>query len=384
MYFVEKSKGTNFIKQFDYALFIAVLILSVIGMVVLSSATRVMPNGADGNKIMIMQSIGLVIGIVLSIVICSFDYKDFKNLGVLFYIFGIALLVLVLVPGIGVEKQGARSWFNLPFMGSFQPSELAKIAFVIFASVFLERIKDEQKNKNFNIIKLFFYTALPIGLVMLQPDAGTAMVFMFTFAVLVFICGLPYKYILATISAFVVSAPFIWFFVLQEHQKKRFYSFLTPEKYAQGDAYNVIKSITAVGSGKLYGKGIYKGIQTQSAAGVPVKESDFIFSVIGEEIGFIGAVIVVLIIFFILMRCIYIAKNSRDSYGSFLVIGLTGMMAFHFIENISMSIGLLPVTGIPLPFVSQGGSSMIANYIAVGIILSVSMRKKKVIFNNSQ
>jgi rod shape determining protein RodA len=394
MYFVEKTKGFNFFKQFDYSLFLAVVLLSGIGMAVLTSATRVMPGGAKNmielfpgfeiNKIVITQAIGLMIGIVASLVISSIDYKDFRNLGILLYLFGIVLLVLVLIPGIGVEKQGARSWFELPVMGSFQPAEIVKIAFIIFTSIFFERIKDGQKEKKYNKLKLLIYTVLPIGLVLKQPDAGTAMVFMFAFAVMVFICGVPFRYIFITLGTAFASAPFLWMYVLKEHQKKRFYSFLTPEKYAQGDAYNVIKSKIAIGSGQIWGQGLMQGRQTQYEAGVPVKESDFIFSVVGEELGFIGAALILILIFFILLRCIYIARNSRDTYGAFLVVGLTGMMAFHFIENISMSMGLLPVTGIPLPFVSQGGSSMIANYVAVGVILSVSMRRKRVIFNNGQ
>ena len=147
-----------------------------------------------------------------------------------------------------------------------------------------------------------------------------------------------------------------------------------------------------IGSGQLFGKGLFHGLQTQNSSSVirssnfnvPEKQNDFIFSVIGEELGFIGSIAVLLLIFFILFRCLYIARNSRDEYGSFMVIGITAIFAFHFIENIGMCIGVLPVTGIPLPFISQGGSSLVTNYISVGILLSVSMRRKRTIFNSSQ
>ncbi|MFZ5985961.1 MAG: FtsW/RodA/SpoVE family cell cycle protein, partial [Bacillota bacterium] len=171
-----------------------------------------------------------------------------------------------------------------------------------------------------------------------------------------------------------------WFFVLNEKRKDRIRVFFNPELDPLGSGWNVIRSKMAIGSGQIFGKGLFKGIQTQNSS-VPVKESDFIFSVVGEELGFVGAVIILVLVFFILMRCVYIAKNARDSYGSFLVTGVTSFLAIHFIENIGMSIGLLPVTGIPLPFVSAGGSSMLTNYIAMGIVLSVSMRRQRVIFN---
>ncbi len=381
MYSVEKTKGINYFRQFDYPLFIGVLALSAIGLVALHSATRVLPKGYDGDKMFLMQVVCMAIGIVFAIITSLIDYKDFKILGVILYLFCVLLLVLVYF--IGIERYGARSWLYIPFYGTYQPSELAKVAVVIFISIFLERIKDEQKDKVKNIIKLLIYTAIPIVLIMMQPDDGTAMVFIFIFAVMVFICGISYKYVFGAIGAFILSLPLLWLYVLKEHQKYRIRVFLNPELAPMEEGYNVLQSKMAIGSGQIYGSGLYQGIQTQHM-GVPIKWSDFIFSVIGEEMGFIGATAVVLLALFILLRCIYIARSARDSYGSFLVIGITAMFAFHFIENMGMSIGLLPVTGIPLPFVSHGGSAMVTNYVAIGVVLSVSMRRKKAIFNSSQ
>ncbi|MFZ5986078.1 MAG: FtsW/RodA/SpoVE family cell cycle protein, partial [Bacillota bacterium] len=185
MYFVEKTKDFNFFKRFDYPLFIAVIILSVIGSVVLSSAVNTMSSG----RRMLMVQVGcLVIGAVLSVLISFIDYKDFRVLGILFYIFTIALLVLVLIIGTG-DNLGSRSWLNVAGF-SFQPSELAKISFILVSSVFLERIYDGQKNKNANIAKLLLYSAIPMALVLAQKDFGTTMVFVFVFFVMVFICGL--------------------------------------------------------------------------------------------------------------------------------------------------------------------------------------------------
>lgn len=378
MYFVEKTKGINMSKQFDYLLFSLVFLLSIFGMVILSSATLSMSNGP---RLMTTQIISLVLGVVLSIIASAIDYKDFKNLGIILYIASIMLLLLVLFKGTGEQEWGSRSWLRFGGVG-FQPSELAKITFAMIASMFLERVV-EGTDKVKNIAKLVLYAALPVGLVIIQPDVGTAIVFCFMFIMMIFIAGISYKYILTGAGMFLASLPLLWFFVLEEFQKARIMVFIFPELDPQVRGYHVIQSKRTIGSGQIFGKGLYEGIQTQNGI-VPEKQTDFIFTVIGEELGFIGSVLIVLAITIILMRCMYIAKNSRDTYGAFLVVGMTSMLAFHFIENIGMCIGLLPVTGIPLPFLSLGGSNMITNYIAIGIILSVSMRRKRTIFNSTQ
>ncbi len=377
MYFVEKTKDFNFFKKFDYILFFAIVILGVIGAFVVSSAVNYLPSA---RKMVIVHVGTFVVGIVMAIVISCIDYKDFRTLGIFFYIVTTGLLIAVPFIGTG-EDLGSRNRIDLGFI-TFQPSELAKISYVLVAAVFLERIYDDQKNRKVNIFKFLLYSAIPMGLIVAQKDFGTALVFVFAFFVLVFICGIAYKYLIALLSLFLLSTPFLWFFVLNDKRRDRIKVFLNPELDPLGAGFNVIRSKLAVGSGQIYGKGLYRGIQTQNGS-VPVSESDFIFSVVGEELGFIGALIIVLLICFILIRCIYIARQARDSYGSFVVIGISSVWAFHAMENIGMSIGVFPVTGIPLPFVSSGGSYMLTNFIAVGIILSISMRRKKEIFNSS-
>jgi rod shape determining protein RodA len=213
----------------------------------------------------------------------------------------------------------------------------------------------------------------------LQKDFGTTMVFLFIIVTMLFIYGIKYRYFLIVLGFGVLSSPFAWFFALNEKRRDRIRVFIDPERDPLGAGMNVSRSKLAIGSGQITGKGLFEGPQTQNSA-VPVKESDFIFSVIGEELGFIGALIIILLIMVLLIRCIYIAMNAREHFGSFMVVGISSMFAIHFIENIGMSIGILPVTGIPLPFISAGGSSMVTNLTAVGILLSISMRQKKVIF----
>mgnify|MGYP001139709561 CR=1 FL=1 len=381
MYSVEKTRGLNYFKYYDYMLFISVLLLSGIGILVLYSATLSME---DGSNIILKQSIMLGIGIVLALAISTFDYKDFKTIGIIFYLVSIVLLIYVLFRGTGASQWGSKSWMVLPVVGSFQPSEIAKITFVIVISTFFERLKEGQERAGKNMVKLAVYSAIPIGLVILQKDFGTSLVFIFMFIVMIFIYGLQYRYMLLGVVASIPCSVFGWIFLLNQKRKDRILTFIFPEMADPlSNGFNIKYAIWAIGSGKIFGKGIFQGILTRRGS-VPVKESDFIFTVVGEELGFIGSVAVVILVLVLILRCLYIAKNSRDLYGSYVVIGLTAMMGFHFIENIGMNIGILPITGIPLPFFSKGGSAMVTNFIAIGIILSVSMRRKRTIFNSSQ
>ncbi len=392
MYYVEKTKGTDYFKQFDYPLFAAVLLLSAYGIIALRSALG-SPSSTDTlvpgvSNVWLKQVICLGIGIIAAIVISAIDYKDFKTLGIVLYLGSIALLVLVLI--IGKETNGTMGWIEVPVIGGFQPSELSKVAYVVIVPLFFERLK-EGKNVGKNVVKLIIYALLPIGLVLLQPDVGTAMVFVFAFVVLLFIYGIPYKYFLIAIGAFAAAAPIIWLYVLPmkrfDHIRNRILTFIFPENDLLGAGLQVYRSKVTIGSGQIFGKGIFYGLResgTSSMFNVPANETDFIFSVIGEEMGFIGSVIFVLIVFFLLFRIIQISMSARDMYGSYMAICVAAMLGFHFIENIGMCIGVMPVTGIPLPFVSQGNSSLIANYLNIGILLSISMRRKKTIFNSSQ
>lgn len=310
MYFVEKTKGLNFFKHFDYILFFSVLILSGIGLVVLYSATRTIN---DGNYIVIKNVIGIVIGIVGALIISLFDYKDFKVIGIVLYLISFVLLVYVFIKGAGGESWGSSSWIILPMGMSFQPSEIAKITFVIVIAIFLDRIKEGQGK--YNVLKLIIYSMLPLGLVLAQPDYGTAMVFIIILCSMLFVFGIKYKYIF---GAFLLSIPtfaIVWFSpILNDNRKNRIRVFLDPSLDKQGAGYQSTLSIRTIGSGQTYGKGLLKGIQTQRGT-VPVKQSDFIFTVVGEELGFVGSVSILALIFFIIIRCIYIAKNSRDLFG---------------------------------------------------------------------
>lgn len=327
MYFVEKTRGINLVKQFDYSLFIVVLLLSAIGLFVLSSATLVMPNGASGSSIMRTQVMSLILGIIISLLVSSIDYKDFKYSGIFLYLITSVLLLLVLFKGFG-QNLGSTSWLRIPGLGQMQPSEIAKITFIMVVAIFLERIKDGSKDKS-NYFKLVLYSVIPIALVLAQRDYGTTIVFIFILFIMLYICGIPYKVILLMSGLMVASFPLFWIFALNEKRKDRIRVFLSPELDPLGSGFNVIRSKTAVGSGQLFGKGLYEGIQTQHN-GVPVKESDFVFSVVGEELGFIGCSVIVILMLFILLRCIYIAKKLKGFLWSIYCGGIRRHVGFSF------------------------------------------------------
>jgi len=376
MLYVEKTKEINYFKQFDYMLLISVILLTVFGIIVLGSATKEMTNGA---KLVHTQVLSFIAGVIIAIILAFIDYRVYRIIGIFLYLLSVALLLFVLYKGVGEQTWGSRSWLAIPVLGGFQPSEIGKITFILIASMFLERLKE---NPNFkDTIKLLFYCAVPISLVALEPDYGMAIVFVFILAIIIFVFGVKYRFLLIFAGAIMACAPLVWFFVLKDQERRsRILEFFTPGKDPLGSGYQVDRAQMAIGSGRFIGSGLYKGIQTQSG-GVPVIQSDFIFAAVGEELGFIGAMALLIVIFIILLRSIYVAKNANEPYGSFVAAGIAGMFGFDFIQNVGMCLGIMPVTGLPLPFVSSGGSFMLTNYIAVGILLSISIRRRRTIFN---
>ena len=361
-------KKSVILREFDWFLFIVTIALSVFGIVMIYSATRTL--GSNTN--VIVQSSALIIGCAVMLVICFFDYEQLQNLVKPIYIFSIIILLLVLVFGVSGDW-GARSWIRFGSFG-MQPSEIAKVCFIITFSFHLSRVHDDI-NKPLVILGLLLHIGVLVGLILLQPDMGSAFVFMFMFVCLLFVAKLSYKYIIPIIIAGTASLPFIYKFLLSEYQQKRIQVFLNPDLDPLNRGYNVIQSKIAVGSGQLWGKGYLEGTQNQMGY-LPTKYTDFIFSVISEELGFIGAMLLVSALFFLIYRCFKTAQKADNAFGRYICVGVGAMMLFHTFENIGMCIGLMPVTGIPLPFISYGGTSLVVNMIAVGLVLSVSYHNK--------
>ena len=359
------------VKQFDALLFAGVLGLTAAGYYFLYLVRQTLTDAdkfTDAN--MNRQLVAIIIGVVAALFLSSIDYRYYQLPSYIGYIGSLAILVVVTLFGYG--GSGSNRWIEI-FGINFQPSELMKITFVVVVSSFFERITQKHAKK-LDYVKLVFYTALPIALVQWQKDTGTAVSFLVMFAVMVFVSGIKYRYIFAIISAAAASMPLLWTYVLPDYQKMRIMVFLNPELDKSNIAWQPNLARSAIGAGEFMGRQLDNPSQARYSI-IPERQTDFIFTAIAEHTGFVGSVLLILLYVFILLRCFYIASKACDRYGEFMVVGLTSMMMYHFIENIGMCIGLTPVTGIPLPFVSYGGTAMITNYAAIGIILSVSVTR---------
>lgn len=362
------DRRTLMTKEFDTFLFLLTLIIALVGIVIIYSATRT--TGSNSN--VIVQSVAFCIGAGLMLFLCFFDYEQFENIVKYVYVFAVFILVLVLIFGTAGDW-GARSWIRFGPIG-IQPAEFAKICFVITFSYHLSKV-EEHVNEIKVLLGLVAHLAVLILLIMLEPDLGSALVFLFMFACMLFVAKLSYKYILPVLALIGISLPLIYNYVLSAYQKQRINVFFDPNIDPLGDGYNVIQSKIAVGSGQLWGKGFLHGTQNQMGY-LPTKSTDFIFSVFSEEFGFVGAIIIVCLLFLLIFRCFKAAKKSDNLFGRFICTGVGAMFLFHVFENVGMCIGLMPVTGIPLPFISYGGTSLLTNMMAVGLVLSVTYHNK--------
>ena len=364
----------NLLKNTDYILLICTIILVIIGILGIYSAGY---GATDGSEVEYQkQIIWFLVVLAIEIFLWAIDTRAFEYLG--YAIYGISFILLIVVLATPTIN-GAHSWFVIKGI-SYQPSELMKIGYILCSAkimaMYTENKQSPKPDKKKSIILIGIIAALfilPVFLIILQPDFGTALVYVMITAFMIFKMGIKYRYIAISILILLVLLPIIYNF-LPEHAKTRIDVFFNPELDPLGDGYNAIQSKIAVGSGKLFGTGLLKGSQTQYDY-LPVQSSDFIFSVISEELGFIASATVVITYLVMLIRILVNAKEAKDIYSSFVAVGIAGMFAFHFIENIGMTIGLLPITGVPLPFVSYGGSNLLTSGIAIGIVLNISSRK---------
>ncbi len=361
------------LKNIEWSILIIVLLLSVIGLVALFSATQ----SADHDEFY-KQCIWLAVSLVIMVGVMLIDYETLIKISPILYGLFIVLLIGVLfTPAIN----GATSWFDIGFF-SFQPGEFAKIFVILFLAMAITRIQERGKaeiNRPTKLLILLAILGVPILLIVKQPDYGTAMAFIVAAALMVMAAGLDKRYIIGTIILICIALPLMYKFVLPEHAKNRIDIFLNPESDPRGSGYNIIQSKLAIGAGGLTGMGLLKGNQTQLGFLYP-KTTDFIYAVIGEEMGFVVAGAIIILYVVLITKCLYVAKTAKDEAGSLIVTGITGIFIFHMIENTGMVMGLLPITGVPLPFISYGGSSLITNFICIGIILNISSKRQKTIF----
>lgn len=361
------------LKNVEWTILIVAIILCVIGLVALFSATQETEHD-EFNK----QCIWFVVSLIIMIGVMIIDYETLVKISPVLYGLFILLLIGVLFTP---EINGATSWFDIGFF-SFQPGEFAKIFVILFLALAINKIQErgkEEINRPTRLLILLAILGVPVLLIIKQPDFGTAAAYVVAAALMIISAGIDKKYIISVIILVVVSVPLIYNFVLPEHAKERIDIFLNPESDPRGAGYNIIQSKLAIGAGGLTGMGLLKGNQTQLGFLYP-KSTDFIFAVIGEEMGFIVAATVVILYVLLITKSLYVAKTAKDELGSLIATGITGIFLFHVVENIGMVMGLLPITGVPLPFISYGGSSLITNFILVGILLNISSKRQKTIF----
>ena len=361
------------LKNMEWGILIVAIILCIIGMIALFSATQ--ETEYDEFK---KQVIWFVVSLVIMIIFMLIDYDFLIKISPIIY--GIFIILLI---GVLFTKpiNGATSWFDIGFF-SLQPGEFAKVFVIIFLAFTISKIQERNRediNKPIKLLIILGVVILPVLLIIKQPDYGTAIAYIIATAMMLFAAGIDKKYIIATILLVVIAVPLLYFFILPEHAKTRIDIFLNPESDPRGAGYNVLQSQLAIGAGGLTGMGLLKGNQTQLGFLYP-KTTDFIYSVIGEEMGFIVAGSIIILYVYLITKCLYIAKTAKDSKGTLIAAGISGIFLFHFVENIGMVMGLLPITGVPLLFISYGGSSLITSFICIGILLNISGKRQKTIF----
>ncbi len=357
--------------RIDGVLAFSTILIALLGIMFLFSATWVGDSSKGISPLVYKQSIWVIFGVITLFVIANSDYRKLLDFAYPAYALNIIGLVLILI--FGGERLGAKRWIDVGII-SIQPSEIVKITVVLSLSSFLGSRKDEIAS-----LKIFIQSFLLISpaalLIFLQPDLGTSLVLIPILFSILFICGGRIKYLVATISAGLFSMPFLWM-MLKDYQKSRLLVFLNPNIDPLGAGYTIAKSKIAIGSGGLAGKGWLNGTQSYLRF-LPERHTDFIFSVIGEEWGFIGAVALLGLFSVVITRGIRIMQDVDDIYGKAIATGVITLMAFQVFVNISMTIGLMPVVGLPLPLITYGGSSLFTTLIGVGFLLSVGRRANR-------
>ncbi len=357
-------------KELDKTLIILVLFICMIGLLCLYSASY--NKSLELKRSFVMRQISwLAVGFLIFCVILAIDYQRIIDFGIILYILGLLSLILVLV--LGHVRLGSQRWLSI---GGFtiQPSEFNKIIYIIMMASCLGRTRAEIVNIRGLIIPILL-TGIPFLLILIQPDLGTALILIPVLMVMLFMAGVQLKHLAGMGSLGLVAAPIFWH-LLKEYQKKRLLVFLNPNIDPLGAGYTIIQSKIAIGSGGIIGKGWLSGTQNQLNF-LPERHTDFIFSVIGEEWGFLGAMVLVGLYFLVLKRALIIIERTTDTYGKLLGAGLVTMLGFQIFVNISMTIGIMPVVGLPLPLISYGGSSLWTTLIAIALILNVGMRRTR-------
>lgn len=357
-------------RDFDYLLLTLILVLTALGVMMIGSAVQ---GSLALQGLALRQAIYGAAGLPLMLALGALNYRELGSLRKLIY--GLVLLLLLLVFAVGQITHGAQRWINLGPI-PFQPSELSKVLIILVLASYLARHEESLPKLRYVLLSLI-YVVPPALLIYLQPDLGTALVVGVIWLVMILVAGVRARHLILLSLTGILATPFIWWH-LQGYMRSRLLLFLDPG-LDPAKRYNVDQALISVGSGGWLGKGLASGSQSQLHF-LRVRHTDFIFSVIGEELGFVGTCLLILLLVLLLLRLLRIAERARDTFGRLIVCGVATMIAFQSLVNIGMNVGLLPVVGIPLPFISYGGSSLFSMLIAGGLAQSVAVHSRKIDF----
>ena len=376
---IYRRSRTSIFHGFDPVLTAAVALLLVMGTLLVYAATRdwYARNGLDPQYYLKRHAINIAIGVLLAYGTTVIDYRLLRAYTPIFWGLSVLGLVIVLIPGLGSTVNGARAWISLPGGFQIQPAELAKIAIIIGMSMLLsERSHNSNEPSSQDVLQALVIAGIPVLLIIVQPDMGTAFIISASVVTIIAVSGAPSRWvagllIVAVLGAVVATKTG----VISEYQLNRLQTFVDPTADTQGAGYQLRQARITVGSGGLIGTGLFNGPQTNGRF-VPEQQTDFIFTVAGEELGFVGSGFILFLYLLVLMRAFSIARRTSDPFGRLVTTGVIAWFAFQLFENIGMTLGLMPMTGVPLPFISYGGSSMFATLIGFGLLQNVHARSK--------
>ena len=356
-------------KKFDSTLFITILITSIFGIIMIYSASYIWAEYKfnDPFKFVKNQFLFFIIGVIMMIFISKIDYNKYLKYSNKILLAIVILLILVLIPGIGTIRNGSRSWFGIGSFG-IQPSEAAKLALIIFASKYLSNNQKDIKNIKKGVIPILGITLFIFGLIMLQPDFGTGVIIVMSIIGLLFVAGANLKFFFSLGILGVIGV--VVLIIIAPYRLERIISFINPWSDPLGSGFQIIQSLYAIGPSGLFGYGFLNSRQKHFY--LPEPQTDFIFSIIAEEFGFMGIIIVSTLFLIIIYKGFKIARNSKDLFSKYLAFGITFELAFQAMLNLMVVTGLIPVTGVTLPFFSYGGSSLLITLCSMGILLNIS------------
>ena len=371
----QRDRGGGYWRDLDWILLIAAFALSLMGSLLVWSASRAdLASESDPQSYLKRHLINIGVALVLGFIASRINYRLLRAYTPVVYVASMILLLVPFVPGLGVTIAGARAWIDVPLGLTIQPSEFAKITVILMMAALLSERRDrEEEPWAQDVLRALTVAAIPTAIILVQNDTGTVLILAAVSLSIVAVSGVRTRWLVGLIGAAILGVlASIQLGLLQEYQVDRLTSFINPDEDVSASAYNANQARIAIGGGGLDGYGLFEGPQTQGNF-VPVNESDFIFTVAGEELGFLGSALLITLMAVILWRAVFIAWKADDLYGRLVATGVAAWLAFQMFENIGMTLGIMPITGSPLPFVSAGGTSMMATWIALGLLQTVRL-----------